>query len=256
MCGDVVRRRMSKDELVELIVSEKSRELAAPTTATQAPRHREQSRHLRRKNCSLFVKITRLRPSKNSPAALYRVPTPVYFVPAPEIFSSTTTMLRQFARATARFPARQAVVAIRGNASASPAAAVDPKISQIVDQIATLTLLETSSLVTELKTRLNISDIALPAAGAAPAAAPAAAEEEVKEVVEEQTIFAIKLESFEPKSKPKIIKEVKGLLGLSLVESKKFVESAPKVLKDNVAKEDADKIKALLEGLGAKVTLE
>ena len=45
------------------------------------------------------------------------------------------------------------------------------------------------------------------------------------------------------------------MLGLSLVESKKFVESAPKVLK-NVAKEDAEKIKATLEGLGAKVSLE
>lgn len=134
---------------------------------------------------------------------------------------------------------------------------VDPKISTIVDQISTLTLLETSALVTELKERLNIPDISFPSGGAAPAAAPAApVEEEVKEEVEEKTIFSIKLESFDAKSKPKIIKEVKGLLGLSLVESKKFVEAAPKVLKENVAKEDAEKIKAALEGLGAKVALE
>ena len=133
---------------------------------------------------------------------------------------------------------------------------MDPKISQIVDQISTLTLLETSALITELKTRLNISDIALPAAGAGPAAPAAPVEEEVQEVVEEKTIFSIKLESFDAKAKPKIIKEVKSLLGLSLVESKKFVEAAPKVLKENVAKEDADKIKATLEGLGAKVSLE
>lgn len=243
--------------LVELIVSEKSRELPTPTSTTQPAQPMQRPDICRGEIVGILSKKGNSQLSRISPAAAARVPTPVDFVPAPEIFSSTTTMFRHFARATARFPARQAVVAIRGNATASPAAAVDPKISQIVDQIATLTLLETSSLVTELKTRLNISDIALPAAGAgAPAAAPAAAEEEVKEVVEEQTIFAIKLESFEAKSKPKIIKEVKGLLGLSLVESKKFVESAPKVLKDNVAKEDADKIKALLEGLGAKVTLE
>ncbi|CAH6720371.1 54S ribosomal protein L12, mitochondrial [[Candida] jaroonii] len=133
---------------------------------------------------------------------------------------------------------------------------VDPKISAIVDQISTLTLLETSTLVTELKSRLNIADISFPAAGAAPAAPAAPVEEEVKEEVEEKTIFSIKLESFDAKTKPKVIKEVKSLLGLSLVESKKFVESAPKVLKENVAKEDADKIKATLEGVGAKISLE
>lgn len=117
--------------------------------------------------------------------------------------------------------------------------------------------METASLVKELKTRLDIPDISFPAAGAAPAAAPAAAEEEVeKEAPKEKTMFSLKLESFDAKSKPKIIKEVKGLLGLSLVESKKFVEAAPKVLKENVVKEDAEKIKAALEALGAKVTMD
>lgn len=157
---------------------------------------------------------------------------------------------------------RSATLAVRYNSTVSAEAAaetqpVDPKISAIVDEISKLTLLETSSLVSELKTRLNISDIALSAAGAAAPAAPAApAEEEVKEEAEEKTIFSIKLESFDAKSKPKVIKEVKGLLGLSLVESKKFVEAAPKVLKENVAKEDAEKIKGALEALGAKVVLE
>lgn len=153
------------------------------------------------------------------------------------------------------------ITSIRFNTtSAESSSPVDPKITQIVDQISTLTLLETSQLVNELKSRLNISDIALPiaggaAGGAAQQAAPAE-EEETKQPVEEKTMFAVKLESFDAKAKPKVIKEVKGLLGLSLVESKKFVESAPKVLKENVAKEDAEKIKATLEGLGAKVVLE
>lgn len=151
---------------------------------------------------------------------------------------------------------RIAVTALRYNSTVEKAP-VDAKITSIVDQISTLTLLETSQLINELKERLNISDISLPAAGAAaPAAQAAPAEEEVKEEVEEKTIFSIKLESFDAKSKPKIIKEVKGMLGLSLVESKKFVESAPKILKENVTKEDAEKIKATLEGLGAKVSLE
>lgn len=165
------------------------------------------------------------------------------------------SLLRHTARPVLRAGTRAfARTAVRFNSAA--AAPVDPKIASIVDQISTLTLLETSSLVTELKTRLNIADIAFPAAGAAPAAQAAPVEEEVKEVVEEKTIFSVKLESFDAKSKPKIIKEVKGLLGLSLVDSKKFVEAAPKVLKDNVAKEDADKIKATLEALGAKIVLE
>ena len=69
-------------------------------------------------------------------------------------------------------------------------------------------------------------------------------------------MFTIKLESFEPTSKPKIIKEVKGMLGLSLVDSKKFVESAPKVLKEGVPKEEVEKLKILLEGLGAKVSVD
>ncbi|SCU98863.1 LAFA_0G20560g1_1 [Lachancea sp. 'fantastica'] len=148
---------------------------------------------------------------------------------------------------------------VRLNSTAASPAPVDPKIAKIVEDISKLTLLETSSLISELKTQLNIPDIAMPVAGAVPAggAAPAAAEEaKEEEVKEEKTIFSIKLESFDAKSKPKVIKEVKNLLGLSLVEAKKFVEAAPKVLKENVAKEDADKIKAALEGLGAKVALE
>ncbi|EGW32964.1 60S ribosomal protein L7/L12 [Spathaspora passalidarum NRRL Y-27907] len=168
-----------------------------------------------------------------------------------------SAVIRQAVRPALRSIAsrRVACIAIRHNSTA--AAPVDPKISAIVDQISQLTLLETSALVTELKEKLNISDIALPAAGAAPAAQAAApAEEETKEEPEEKTIFSVKLESFDAKSKPKIIKEVKTLLGLSLVESKKFVEGAPKVLKENVPKEDADKMKATLEGLGAKITLE
>ncbi|KAL3229621.1 Large ribosomal subunit protein bL12m [Nakaseomyces bracarensis] len=162
-----------------------------------------------------------------------------------------------------RFVVRPILSRFNSTASATTATgastSVDPKISQIVDDISKLTLLETASLVTELKQKLNIADISFPAAGAAPAA-PAAATEAAEEAEEakpeEKTVFSIKLESFDAKTKAKVIKEIKGLLGLSLVEAKKFVEAAPKVLKDNVAKEDADKIKTTLEGLGAKVTLE
>lgn len=100
--------------------------------------------------------------------------------------------------------------------------------------------------------------MALQSFAAAPAAGQAAApvEEAEEDVVQEKTMFNVKLESFEAGSKPKIIKEVKSLLGLSLVDSKKFVESAPKILKEGLSKEDAEKIMKTLQDLGAKIVLE
>ncbi|CDO52348.1 hypothetical protein DV453_003516 [Geotrichum candidum] len=151
---------------------------------------------------------------------------------------------------------RTSQIARRFNSTEASAAPVDPKIGAIVDDISKLTLLETAALVKELKTRLDIPDISFPAAGAAPAAPAAAEEAPAEEAPKEKTIFTLKLESFDAKSKPKIIKEVKNLLGLSLVESKKFVEAAPKVLKEGVTKEDAEKIKEAIEAVGGKIALE
>ena len=89
-------------------------------------------------------------------------------------------------------------------------------------------------------------------------AAPAAAveEEEAAPAMAEKTLFNLKLEGFEVGSKPKIIKEIKQMLGLSLVDSKKFVESAPKVLREGVPKEEAEKIMETLKALGGKVTMD
>ena len=81
-------------------------------------------------------------------------------------------------------------------------------------------------------------------------AAPPAEEEEEAPKQEEKTLFNLKLESFDATAKPKIIKEIKAMLGLSLVDSKKFVESAPKVMKEGVPKEEAEKIIETLKGLG------
>lgn len=66
----------------------------------------------------------------------------------------------------------------------------------------------------------------------------------------------MKLVSFDAGSKPKVIKEIKSLLGLSLVDSKKFVESAPKMMKESVPKDEAEKIIATLKGLGAVVEMD
>lgn len=69
-------------------------------------------------------------------------------------------------------------------------------------------------------------------------------------------MFNLRLQSFEASAKPKVIKEVKSLLGLSLVDSKKFVESAPKMLKEGLTKEEAEKIQKVLKDLGAVAVLE
>ncbi|KAI0734960.1 ClpS-like protein [Fomitopsis betulina] len=136
-----------------------------------------------------------------------------------------------------------------------PAGPADPKISKIVDDISGLTLLQASELVSLLKTRLNIQEIAMPAA--APAAAPVAAEPAEEEKPKEKTSFNVKLESFEATAKPKIIREVKAMVpNLTLIEAKKFVESLPQVLKTNLNKEDAEKLQKAFTALGAVIVLE
>lgn len=93
-------------------------------------------------------------------------------------------------------------------------------------------------------------------ASSSAAAPPPAEEEEAAPAPAAKTLFTLKLESFEAAAKPKIIKEVKSMLGLSLVDSKKFVESAPKVLKEGLPKEEAEKMVKVFEGLGGKVKME
>lgn len=88
------------------------------------------------------------------------------------------------------------------------------------------------------------------------AAAAPAEEEEAAPKQEAKTMFNLKLESFDAAAKPKIIKEIKSMLGLSLVDSKKFVESAPKMMKESVPKEEAEKIVETLKALGGVVKME
>ncbi|KAH7349445.1 ribosomal protein L7/L12, C-terminal/adaptor protein ClpS-like protein [Plectosphaerella cucumerina] len=157
------------------------------------------------------------------------------------------------------FQTRSAATPRRYNSSDAAAPAVNPKIEGIVDQISQLTLLETADLVSTLKSRLNIPDLPVGGFAAGPASAAPAAVEEADEpapAAAQKSVFNLKLVSFEAGSKPKVIKEIKNLLGLSLVDSKKFVESAPKLMKENVAKDEAEKIIATLKELGAKVEME
>ena len=121
------------------------------------------------------------------------------------------------------------------------------KITAIVEEIKTLTILEVAELVKALDAEFGVS--AAPVAVAGGAAAPAAA------AVEEKTEFDVELKSFGAK-KLDVIKAVREITGLGLKEAKALVEEAPKVVKEGVSKEDAEKIKAQLEAAGAEVEVK
>ncbi|KFO35708.1 Hepatocyte growth factor-regulated tyrosine kinase substrate [Fukomys damarensis] len=138
-----------------------------------------------------------------------------------------------------------------------------PKIQQLVQDIASLTLLEISDLNELLKKTLKIQDVGLmPMGGVMPGAVPAAAvpeevEEEELPKQKERTHFTVRLTEAKPVDKVKLIKEVKNYIqGINLVQAKKLVESLPQEIKANVAKAEAEKIKAALEAVGGTVVLE
>eukprot|EP00088_Acartia_fossae_P048367 TRINITY_DN52769_c0_g1_i1.p1 TRINITY_DN52769_c0_g1~~TRINITY_DN52769_c0_g1_i1.p1 ORF type:complete len:186 (-),score=38.02 TRINITY_DN52769_c0_g1_i1:41-598(-) len=135
------------------------------------------------------------------------------------------------------------------------------KIVKIVDDISGLNLLEVADLNALLKSRLNISDApVMMAGGGAPASAPQAQEEEEEEAAAPQAVqtsFTVKLEKFDPAKKVAVIKEIKNLVeGMNLVQAKKFVEGAPAVVKADIAKDEAEKMKAALEAVGADASIE
>ena len=134
---------------------------------------------------------------------------------------------------------------------------VSAEVHSLLDRICSLDLIQTSQLVTLLKKRLNLPEVvAAPMAAMHTPSSTSTTATPTTPVVE-KTEFRITLEKFDPASKAKVIKEVKALLPqLNLVEAKTFVESAPKMLKDKVKKEEAEKIKKTMEELGAVITLD
>lgn len=132
------------------------------------------------------------------------------------------------------------------------------KIQQLVNDIASLTLLEVSDLNELLKKTLNIQDVGMMPMGAMTAAAPAqAVEEDDIPVKKEKTVFTVKLTELKAAEKVKLIKEVKNCIqGLNLVQAKKLVEALPQEIRANVSKEEAEKLKAALEAAGGTVVLE
>ena len=119
-------------------------------------------------------------------------------------------------------------------------------LQKIVDDLSSLTVLEAAELAKLLEEKWGVSAAAAVAVAAAPGGAAAA---------EEKTEFTVVLANAGDK-KIEVIKEVRAVTGLGLKEAKDLVEGAPKTVKDGVAKDEAEKIKAQLEKAGAKVELK
>jgi large subunit ribosomal protein L7/L12 len=119
------------------------------------------------------------------------------------------------------------------------------KITNIVEEIKTLTILELADLVKAVEEEFGVSAAPVAVAGAAVAAAP----------VEEKTEFDVILKAAGA-SKLNVIKVVRELTGLGLKEAKELVESAPKAIKEGVSKDEAETIKKALEEATAKVEIK
>ena len=122
-------------------------------------------------------------------------------------------------------------------------------LSKIVDELSSLTVLEAAELSKMLEEKWGVSAAAPVAVAAAGGGAAAAAP------VEEKTEFTVVLAAAGDK-KIEVIKEVRAITGLGLKEAKDLVEGAPKTVKEGASKDDAAKIKAQLEKVGAKVELK
>eukprot|EP00980_Cylindrotheca_fusiformis_P031180 scaffold25935_cov2061-Cylindrotheca_fusiformis.AAC.6 len=124
------------------------------------------------------------------------------------------------------------------------------KITQIVEDLKTLTLLEASELVSAIEETFGV-DASASAGGPVMMAAAGPAEE-----IEEKSEFDISLDEVPADKKIAILKIVRGITGLGLKEAKELVESAPQVIQEAVAKDAAEEAKKQIEEVGGKVSLK
>lgn len=128
------------------------------------------------------------------------------------------------------------------------------KISNLIEELKTLTLLEASDLVTQIEETFNVDASTgggMMMMGATPTNAL-----EAEPVVEEKTEFDVSLDEVPSDKKIAILKVVRTVTELGLKEAKEVVESTPKIVKEGLAKSAAEEAKKLLEEAGAKVTLK
>ncbi len=121
-------------------------------------------------------------------------------------------------------------------------------LAKLVDELSSLTVLEAAELSKMLEDKWGVS-------AAAPVAVAAAAPAAAAPVAEAQTEFTVILADAGDK-KINVIKEIRTITGLGLKEAKDLVEGAPKTVKESVSKDEADKIKKVLEENGAKVEVK
>ncbi|XP_046394123.1 39S ribosomal protein L12, mitochondrial [Ischnura elegans] len=129
------------------------------------------------------------------------------------------------------------------------------KLNRIVNDIASLNLIEVSELSALLRKTLNLPDTPMMAISQSVASPKEEEEEAAPKSV--KTSFTVKLLKFDDSKKVALIKEVKNLLeGMNLVQAKKFVESAPTVVKADLPKDEAEKLKESLSKVGAVCEIE
>uniref|UniRef100_A0A7C4CA65 Large ribosomal subunit protein bL12 n=1 Tax=candidate division WOR-3 bacterium TaxID=2052148 RepID=A0A7C4CA65_UNCW3 len=126
------------------------------------------------------------------------------------------------------------------------------KLQQLVETIEGLTVTELAELVKVLKDKFGVAAPTL-VAGPSTAVPGVVSAAEVK--TEEQTEFVVTLVSVGDK-KIQVLKELRALTGLGLKEAKEMIDKAPSVIKENATREEADKLKAKLEEVGAKVEVK
>jgi len=128
------------------------------------------------------------------------------------------------------------------------------KTEEILESLKSLSLLEASELVTQIEEAFGVSAAA--SAGVVMAAPGAAGGDADGGAAEEKTEFDVVLESFDAAAKIKVLKVVRNATGLGLGDAKALVESAPKTVKEGIAKADAESLKKEIEEAGGKVTLK
>lgn len=133
----------------------------------------------------------------------------------------------------------------------APAVEYADDIKALGDKIVDLSLKQAQSLADYLKDEHGIE----PAGGAVAVAMPGAGADAGAAVEEEKTSFDVLLASFGDK-KLQVIKVVRAATGLALKEAKDLVDSAPKIVKEGLSKDDAEKLKAELEAVGARIELK
>ena len=146
-----------------------------------------------------------------------------------------------------RYNRRVAMLSVGGDAELSE------KSARILEDLKSMTLLEASELVSAIEETFGVD---ASAAAGAPMMMAAPAGGAAAEEVEEQTAFTVMLESFPADKKIAVLKVARTATGLGLKEAKELVESAPKAIKEDISKTEAEDLKKQIEDAGGVVTLQ